>query len=437
MNIVQFFRNAQGVLGMNARNLEYIARFNPGRAIVLANDKLKTKDCLTKAGLVVSSTLLTITHPRQINTINWDSLPPSFVIKPASSSQGRGVLVIFGKSKKRPDTWIRSDGRRITKEEIASHLFTILVGSFSEGADKAFFEERVKVHPSLKPYARRGTPDVRVIVFNKVPIMAELRLPTLRSGGRSNLHMGGIGIGVDLAQGITTHAIYLGKPLRFLPDTRTMLSGVTIPAWDKVLLSAVQAQEAMGLGFAGIDIGIDNEGSPIIFEVNAQPGLAIQNANLSGLRQHLERIKGLRIKNARQGVSIAQALSGENVTKQLEIISGKKVLGIFEPIQIETAKGLWPITAKLDTGAYSSSIDRELLKKLGVKKDRIYQKKIKSALGEEIRDFATVAFYLRGERIQTEASVAERAESRYDVLIGRKDLKGFLLDPAQVKPKIV
>lgn len=437
MNILAYLQNAQTVLGLNARTLDYLTRYNHAKATARANDKLETKTCLIKAGLRVPPTLLTISHWQQIASIPWDTLASTFVVKPASSSQGKGVLVIFGKSKKRENTWIKAGGKRVTREELEQHLFQILAGYFSEKGDQAFFEERVKIHPALKPYAKRGTPDIRVIVFNRVPVMAELRLPTLRSEGRSNLHMGGIGVGINLASGVSTQAIYLGKRIRFLPGERLLLSGVSIPSWDRVLLLAVQAQEALGLGFAGIDIGIDRQGDPLVFEVNAQPGLAIQSANASGLRQHLERIKGLSIKDARQGVSLAQALFGGNTMQQVEIISGKKVLGVFEPIQIETSKGLWPITAKLDTGAYSSSVDYNLLKKLGIKKSGIYRKKIKSALGEEVRNFVPMTFYLKGEKIQTEASLSRRGESRYDVLIGRRDLKNFLLDPSLRKQKIV
>lgn len=437
MNIIQFFREADRVLGMNTRNLDYTTPYNPPQSVLLAIDKLKTKTCLASAGLPISPTLGVISQWQEVRAIKWDDLPPGFVVKPVSSSQGKGVLVVFGKSKKRPDTWIKSDGTGIHREHIETHLFNILGGTFSDTGDRAFIEERVKIHPLLKPYARRGTPDIRVIVFNSVPVMAELRLPTVRSEGRSNLHMGGIGIGIDLALGITTHAIYLGQPIRTLPGTRTLLSGVAIPSWDKVLLLAVEAQKATGLGFAGIDIGVDPQGHPLVFEVNARPGLAIQSANRSGLRQHLERVKGLHIKSARHGVSIAQALFGGDVTRQLEITSGRKIVGIFEPIEIQTPKGLWSITAKLDTGAYSSSVDEDLLKKLGIKKQLLYSKVVKSTLGEEVRHFVPLTFFLKGEKIETEVSVTERSESRYQFLIGRKDLRNFLLDPSRKKPKMV
>lgn len=437
MNIFQFFENARRVLGMNARTLDYVERYNSFKSVRLAGNKLKTKACLEKAGILVPVGLFVVSIWEDIKEIPWDTFPGSFVIKPGNSTQGKGVLVIVGKSKKKSSTWIKYDGAPMTKHQIETHVIAIMEGAFSKGPDVAIFEERIKVHPALKPYVRRGTPDVRVIVFNSVPVMAGLRLPTLRSEGRSNIHMGGIMIGVDLAVGVTTHGYYLEKIIRFLPGTRILLSGIAIPSWDKILLTAVEVLRAVNLRFAGVDITLNPEGKPVVFEVNAWPGLAIQTANVSGLREHLERVKGLSIKDARQGVALAQALFGGDIMRQVEVISGKKVLGVFEPITIETPKGFEVVTAKLDTGAYSTSIDRALLKKLGIQKDHIYKKKIKSALGEEVRVFVELTFFLRGEKIETEASLSGRSESRYDILIGRRDLKNFFIDPARRKQKVV
>ena len=45
-------------------------------------------------------------------------------------------------------------------------------GSFSLSGtpDTAFFEERLQLLKLFKPYVYKGIPDIRVIVFNKVPL---------------------------------------------------------------------------------------------------------------------------------------------------------------------------------------------------------------------------------------------------------------------------
>ena len=74
--------------------------------------------------------------------------------------------------------------KRVTAEDLKLHTLDILEGAYSMGnePDSAFIQEYVARHSAFRKYAFRGTPDVRVIVFNKIPIMAMLRLPTKESG---------------------------------------------------------------------------------------------------------------------------------------------------------------------------------------------------------------------------------------------------------------
>jgi D-alanine-D-alanine ligase-like ATP-grasp enzyme len=43
-----------------------------------------------------------------------------------------------------------------------------------------------------------------------------------------------------------------------------------------------------GLGYLGADFVLDREKGPVLLELNARPGLAIQMANQSGLRLRLD-----------------------------------------------------------------------------------------------------------------------------------------------------
>jgi alpha-L-glutamate ligase-like protein len=164
--------------------------------------------------------------------------------------------------------------------------------------DVAFIQEYVGRHKVFRKYAYRGTPDIRIIVFNKVPIIAMLRLPTKESGGRANLHQGAIGVGIDIATGITTRALWHGEYIRYKPETKRKLHGIKIPYWEKVLETAVKAQIASGLGYLGADIVLHPEKGPMVLELNAQPGLQIQLANRVGLRRRLDKVEDLEIKDA-------------------------------------------------------------------------------------------------------------------------------------------
>jgi D-alanine-D-alanine ligase-like ATP-grasp enzyme len=63
---------------------------------------------------------------------------------------------------------------------------------------------------------------------------------------------------------------------------------VRIPGWDVLLDIAARSYELTGLGYIGIDLVLDREKGPLVLELNARPGLAIQLANRAGLAIRLE-----------------------------------------------------------------------------------------------------------------------------------------------------
>ncbi|MGE9269219.1 MAG: sugar-transfer associated ATP-grasp domain-containing protein, partial [Verrucomicrobiales bacterium] len=123
------------------------------------------------------------------------------------------------------------------------------------------------------------------------PLMAMLRASTRQSDGRSNLHQGAIGVGVDIATGMTTHAVHHGRPVTMHPDLKVPLIGVQIPNWDQILDISVTCHEMTGLGYLGVDLMIDEDHGPLMIEVNARPGLAIQLANGIGLLKRIEPVQ--------------------------------------------------------------------------------------------------------------------------------------------------
>ena len=362
-------KNAQKLLGMNARNLSYIRPYNRKKAKRLADNKIMSKRVLGKAGIPVSKLIAKIKSIEELENFDWSVLPSSFALKPNRGFGGGGILVVYGKKKNCDGIWIKADGSTINIEDIKSHVLNILDGAFSlsNTPDIAFFEERLTLLKLFKPYAYKGIPDIRVIVFNRIPVMAMLRLPTKESGGKANLQQGGIGVGIDLATGVTTTAVLgKGKIIDYVPGTRLLLSGIKIPYWKDILLLAVKAQEISGMGYLGADVAIDRERGPVFLEINARPGLSIQVANLSGLRERLERIKGLKIKTAERGVRVGRDLFGGEIEEEVEDISGRKVIGTVEKIKLVGKDGKEiEVEAKIDTGAHSSSIDIELARELG------------------------------------------------------------------------
>ncbi len=316
------FKKSQGLLGMNARNLSYIRPFNKRRGRAIADDKLLSKRMLRKNDLPVPKLIAKIRTEEELHDFDWSTLPGSFALKPNRGFGGEGIIVVYGRKTGAGDTWVKANGSTVTIDDLRSHIRNILDGSFSltNSPDIAFFEERLKLLKLFKPYAYKGIPDIRIIVFNRVPVMAMLRLPTKQSDGKANLQQGAIGVGIDLATGTTTTAV-LGKShiIDYVPKTRLALSGIRIPYWNEILRIAIESQNISGLGFLGADIALDRDRGPVILELNARPGLSIQVANLSGLKSRLDRVKGLKVRTTERGIILGKNLFGGEIEEEIEI----------------------------------------------------------------------------------------------------------------------
>jgi len=433
-----YLKRSKYILGMNSRNLTYIRPSNSLRAIRIADNKLRAKKLLKKANLPVLETYGIIRHSKELDGFEWDKLPATFTLKPNRGLGGEGIVTVYGRKKKYPHPWIKADGSIVQASDLKNHIFNILEGTFSLAGlpDTAFFEERIRLLKLFKMYVRRGIPDIRIIVYNSVPIMAELRMPTKESGGKANLHLGGVGVGIDLGSGVTTTAIHRDHLVEYYPGTRLKLRGLQIPDWKEILKIAIFAQKESGIGFLGIDIAIDREKGPLIVELNARPGLSIQIANLAPLADRLQRVRGLKVKTATKGVKLAKDLFGGEVEEEIEETSGKKVVGIYEHIDLLDAEGnKHRATAKIDTGAYFTSIDASLAEELGLVDNVTRYKKARSALGEEKRALVEISFWLDGVLIKTEASLSDRSHLKNKVLIGRHDLRDFLIEPSKILNK--
>ncbi len=416
-------------MGLNARTQLFAYRYNSKRGKNIADSKIQTARILKIAEVAHPKIYKKFRNQESINEFDFSSLPEKFVVKPSRGMGGDGIIVVTKRMK-------------ITVDDLKLHISDTLEGAYSMGnvPDVAIIQEYVGRHKAFRKWAFRGTPDIRVIVFNKIPVMAMLRLPTKESGGRANLHQGAIGVGIDLATGITTKAIWHGEQIVYKPGTTYKLRGIKIPSWNTVLETAVKTQIVSGLGYCGVDIIIHPEKGPMVLELNAQPGLQIQLANGIGLRRRLERVDELEVRDAHHGVIIAKALFAGNFADRRMVEEGIKTVKAVEEIKVRDLEGnRHKVLAKIDTGAWSSAIDKKFARSLGLlNKNRIlwYRKKL-SALGREERAVIPVTFYLLGTKISTKMTVADRKLLRYQVLIGRTDLQGFLVNPEIDKKNLV
>lgn len=409
-----------GILGINARNLLYIRPYNKKKAVRLADDKLKTKHFLSARGISVPKLYGVIRSREDLEKFDFNTLPNSFVLKPNFGFGGEGIIPIVNRKDR---YFIKPSGEKLTKLDLIDHINDILDGRFSNTnfADIAFFEQRIISDDVIGKYAYGGLPDVRVVVHNLIPVMTMLRLPTKESDGKANLHQGAIGIGIDIATGKTTHIMKGAKIVEEIPGAGGV-EKLVVPHWDEILLIASKTQLITNLGYMAVDIAIDKQSGPVLLEINARAGLGVQLANLSPLRKRLERIEGLKVSTPEKGVRIAKDMFGNKIEKEIQHISGKNVIGSEENVDIIMPDGTQRVLARVNTGKEDTALDIDFAKEIGLKIEG--QKTVK------------LKYVLKDRRIQTAAILKKLIHKGYQMVIGRRDLADFLVNPTEKQTKV-
>jgi alpha-L-glutamate ligase-like protein len=284
---------SSGVLGINCRNGEYILKLNDRRYFPLVDNKVLCKERLQERNLAVPELIAVARYMQQASHLGkLLGNHNEFVIKPAHGSGGDGILVI---KDRKADYFVDSDGKLVMRADLEHHLTNVIGGLYSLGGqpDVAMVESLVHFDPAFAGLTYHGVPDIRVIVYRGYPVMAMVRLPTRESHGKANLHQGAIGVGVDMASGITVGGVSGNNVVSVHPDTGSKITGFRIPHWSRIVSMAAQCFEAVELGYLGVDIVLDEKFGPLILELNARPGLNIQIANRRGLRHRLDAVDQL------------------------------------------------------------------------------------------------------------------------------------------------
>ena len=113
-------------------------------------------------------------------------------------------------------------------------------------------------------------------------------------------------------------------------------------------------------------------------------------------------------------------------------MGNKIIIGLTETVTIfsDDKKKKKEVTARIDTGAASNSIDAGLAAEMNLG-PIIRTTVVKSANGQSLRPVVDAEISIKGEHIKTTFTIADRSRMRYKLLVGRKSLKkrDFLIDP--------
>jgi len=473
--IANTIKNRSSILGINERNLHYIRMYNPRNAQAIADDKILTKEVLDKAEVPTTKILAVIKSPRQLDKFDFETLPKSFVIKPVFGVEGGGIEIVYNKDKQ--DNFICTGGRKMGLSALQNHMLRILEGQFSHNysPDHVLIEERVKSHHKFRSYTYKGAPDVRVLVFRRIPVMAMVRWPTKESEGRANASRGAVASGIDIATGVTTHSLQEDRRgemhlIEYVSSTNVRYAGFKIPFWERILQYAVTAAKVSGLGYCAVDFLIDRDLGPLVVELNARPGLRIQVANQDGLKWRLEQVQKIPVRSDAHAIRLGKDLFGGEIEEEIEAIAGKKIISLIQPVKVYYTHGRDGIVlkAKVDTGAGYSSIDTSIARQLGYKDAvNLYKKldipdiltskkealeaeeRLKAAIAENtdvgivnthiitsstgitLRIAVELQCKIDDRMFSIEANIRDRSQLEFPMILGQRALKGFLIDPSK------
>lgn len=352
------FLKTYWLLWQNARNLDYIKEYNTKFARRLADSKLKTKEFLLAKWVSVAETILVLKEHSEINDELFSNLPLPFVVKPNGGFWGKWILIFVSMTA----SWdyVTNTDDIYSIKDLKIHFWEILdwFYSLSWNRDKVVIEKKIELEEEVELLWKYWLPDIRVITFNMVPVMAMFRIPTEESWWKANLHSWACGVGIDIWTGKLTYITKHSKIVKQIPwiwDVR----GIILPNWDNILTLAVKVQKVTNIWYLGCDIVLDKVDWPLLLEMNIRPWLEVQVANMAPLKDRLERVEGVFINSVEKWVRLWRDLFSWDIEDKIKKLSWKKVLWAREYVKILHDKKEYKYLADIKPSSTKSYIDRD------------------------------------------------------------------------------
>ncbi len=344
------------ILSMNERNLNYIKKLNPKSSINLADNKVETKIFLEERWILVPKTLETISNKKQLTSFNFSLIKEKFfVIKPVFWSKWEGILIV-----EKLKNWNYKIWDDIVSEVfLVDHMHDILNWDFSLNYwfDKVLIEEKLIPWNWFERFCKYWLADIRLIVYNLVPVAAMVRMPTKVSGWKANLAQWWFWLGIEVWSGII-NTIYINWKVHKnnFPEKYSFLKWFEIPFWDEILYASSKTQFFVNLWYIALDWVI-TESWPKILEINARAGLEIQNVCLLPLKNRLDKIKDLKISEPEKWVELSKSLFSHKVTNRF---NSSKILYLSQQAKLIFNESEENVIVKVDLNKSKNFISNYL-----------------------------------------------------------------------------
>ena len=404
------------ILWINARSLKYIKAYNGKVARDLADSKLKTKEFLKKQGVSVPQTLKIIKKHEELTQEMVATLVPPFVIKPNNGFWWKGILVVD--SVDHNGTFTTNTGDTFTVKQLLVHLSNVLDGFFSLSwnRDKAMIEKKIVIDSDIALLWKYGLPDLRIILFNRVPVMAMMRIPTEKSWGKANLHAGACAAWIDIWNGRLTYTVQNSKQIKSIPGIGNV-RGTKLPDWEKILELAVKVQHVTNIQYLGCDIVLDENDGPLLLEMNIRPWLEVQVVNNAPLHTRLKKVEWIEVNSVEKWVRLWRDLFSGDLEERVKNITWKNILGMREYVQLERREKTYKYIAEIRPSIEENFIDEDFIR------DTLQFLKVE----EWVRFKVTLLEQTRNMRFLIKKDLGTK------MTIGSKSLRWFLVDPYKYK----
>ena len=216
------------------------------------------------------------------------------------------------------------------------------------------------------------------------------------------------------------------------------VEGITDELESEPRRLAREATQVLGLDVAGVDL-MSIGGSWSILEVNATAGVeGLFSATGISAAPHIARLAIERLGGSVEDSAISDLESTLDDSVPdckpplIEDQGEEDVLGYTTRIRVHGRDGTEKAVAKSDTGAKRTSIDTDLAGQIGAG-PMVGTTEVRSGTGSgtETRPLVDVSLCLNGSWRTVTASITDRSEMTYPVLLGRDVLEAYTLDISQ------